>query len=151
MVFYQIPIISIKVFVYENDSGRDQTLPLVTKAPREKCPYLEFFWFVHSRIRTKYGDLLCKSLFMHWKSKAFHVDTNNDSYCWESTLFDKFVKNDLFSTMRKDRSNGLMLFDIHKDLVLDYEIIINLFANKYQRKMLMVYPLEQLMKKQIRY
>ena len=47
--------------------------------------------------------------------------------------------------MRKDRSNGLMLFDIHKDLVLDYEIIINLFANKYQRKMLMVHPLEQLM------
>ena len=57
----------------------------------------------------------------------------------------KFVKNDLFSTMRKDRSNGLMLFDIHKDLVLDYEIIINLFANKYQRKMLMVHLLEQLM------
>ena len=24
---------------------------------RKKCPYLEFFWYVFSRIRTKYEDL----------------------------------------------------------------------------------------------
>ena len=26
---------------------------------REKCPYLQFFWFVFSRIRTEYGEILC--------------------------------------------------------------------------------------------
>ena len=27
----------------------------------KKCPYLEVFWYVFSRIRTEYGDLLYKS------------------------------------------------------------------------------------------
>ena len=26
---------------------------------REKCPYLPFFWFVFSRIRTEYREILC--------------------------------------------------------------------------------------------
>ena len=30
---------------------------------RKKCPYLEFFWYVFSRIRTKYGDLQRKSTY----------------------------------------------------------------------------------------
>ena len=28
---------------------------------RENCPYSEFFWSAFSRIRTEYGNLLCKS------------------------------------------------------------------------------------------
>ena len=28
-----------------------------TYALREKCPYLEYFWSVFSRIRTKYGEI----------------------------------------------------------------------------------------------
>ena len=27
------------------------------QTPREKCPYLELFWSVFSRIRTKYGEM----------------------------------------------------------------------------------------------
>ena len=28
---------------------------------RKKCPYLELFWSVFSRIRTEYGEILCIS------------------------------------------------------------------------------------------
>ena len=28
---------------------------------REKCPYSELFWSAFSRIRTKYGEILCIS------------------------------------------------------------------------------------------
>ena len=30
------------------------------KAPQKKCPCLEFFWFIFSRIQTEHRDLLCK-------------------------------------------------------------------------------------------
>ena len=30
----------------------------MTISLREKCPYLEFFWPVFSRIRTEYGEIL---------------------------------------------------------------------------------------------
>ena len=35
---------------------------------REKCPYLEFFWYVFSRIRTEYGPekLGIRTLFTQW-------------------------------------------------------------------------------------
>ena len=60
----------------------------------------------------------------------------------KARLLLKFVKNDLRLTMRENRLNGLMLLYIHKDIVLDYETIINHFANKHQREMLLVNPLE---------
>ena len=42
----------------------------------EKCPYSELFWSVFSRIRTEYGDLLCKppySVQMQEKTGTFHA------------------------------------------------------------------------------
>ena len=41
----------------------------------------------------------------------------------------KFVKNDFCSTMTEDRLNGPILFYIHKNIILEYEIITNDFAN----------------------
>ena len=60
----------------------------------------------------------------------------------KARLLLKFVKNDFRLTMRKDRLNGLMLLYIHKDIVLEYETLINHFANKYQREILLVNLLE---------
>ena len=60
----------------------------------------------------------------------------------KARLLLKFVKNDFRLTMREDRLNGLMLLYIHKDIVLEYETLINHFANKYQREILLVNPLE---------
>ena len=34
---------------------------LPEKTPREKCPYLVFFWSVFSGISTKYREILCIS------------------------------------------------------------------------------------------
>ena len=30
---------------------------LTIRSLREKCPYLELFWFIFSRIRTEYGEI----------------------------------------------------------------------------------------------
>ena len=60
----------------------------------------------------------------------------------KARLLLKFVKNDFRLTMREDRLNGLMLLYIHKDIVLEYETLINHFANKYQREILLVNLLE---------
>lgn len=46
--------------------------------------------------------------------------------------------------MAEDCLNDLMLLFIHKNIVLDYEAIINDFANKRPRKKLLVNPLEWL-------
>ena len=53
----------------------------------------------------------------------------------------KFVKNDLRSTMSEDRMKALMLLYIHKDLSLNYDQVIDDFARRNPRKMLLVYRL----------
>ena len=50
----------------------------------------------------------------------------------------KFVNNDLCFTMSEDRMNALMLLRIHQDLCLDYDQIIDNFARRNCRKMLLV-------------
>ena len=54
----------------------------------------------------------------------------------------KFVKNDPRSTMLEGRMNALMLFHIHNDLCLNYDQVIDEFARRSPRKMLLVNPLE---------
>ena len=53
----------------------------------------------------------------------------------------KFVKNYLPSTMSEDRMNALMLLYIHEDLSLNYDQVIDDFARRNPRKMLLVNPL----------
>ena len=53
----------------------------------------------------------------------------------------KYVKTALRSTMGQERLNSLLLLFIHKDIPLDYEVIINSFASKHPRKMLLSNPL----------
>ena len=54
----------------------------------------------------------------------------------------KFVKNDLRSSMSEDRMNAFMLLYIHKDLSLSFDQIIDDFARRNPRKMLLVNRLE---------
>ena len=50
----------------------------------------------------------------------------------------KLVKNDLHSTMPEDGMNAVMLLYIHKDLSLNYDQVIDNFARRNPRKMLLV-------------
>ena len=49
----------------------------------------------------------------------------------------KFIKSDR-STMGQDRLNALLLLYVHKDIVLDYEAVIDLYASRYPRRMVLV-------------
>ena len=53
----------------------------------------------------------------------------------------KFIKSDRRSTMGQDRLNALLLLYVHKDIVLDYEAVIDLYASRYPRRMVLVNPL----------
>ena len=53
----------------------------------------------------------------------------------------KFVKNDQRSTMSEDGMNALMLLYIHKDLSLNCDEVIDDFARRNPRIMLLVNPL----------
>lgn len=53
----------------------------------------------------------------------------------------KFIKNPHRSTMGQSRFNALMLLFIHRDIKLDIEEIVNIYARKYPRRMLLIDPL----------
>lgn len=53
----------------------------------------------------------------------------------------KLVKTKLRSTMLNDRLNALILLEVHKDITLNYDIILNDFASKYPRRMVLLRPL----------
>ena len=50
----------------------------------------------------------------------------------------KYMKNRLRSTMGEDRFNSLLLLYVHKDIELDIDNIIDRFATKNPRKMLLI-------------
>ena len=56
-----------------------------------------------------------------------------------STL--RFVKTAFRSTMGEDRFNALMLMNVHRDIDLDPEAIIDKYAMKHPRRMLLLNPL----------
>ena len=53
----------------------------------------------------------------------------------------KFVKTVHRHTMSQDRFNALVLLFVHRDIALDYNKIINMFANRHPRRMLLLDPL----------
>ena len=54
-----------------------------------------------------------------------------------------FIKTDYRSTMSEDRFNTLVLLCGHWDIKLDYNHIIQIFANKCPRRLLLINPLLQ--------
>ena len=55
----------------------------------------------------------------------------------------KLIKNPRRSTMGQGRFNSLALLYIHRDIQLDYDRIIDAFAAKRPRRMLMTNPLTE--------
>ena len=55
----------------------------------------------------------------------------------------KFIKTPLRSTMGADRFNALVLLFVHKDLPLDYSAVIDRFASRNHRRMLLVNPMSE--------
>ena len=53
----------------------------------------------------------------------------------------KFIKTDRRSTMTNPRMNALLALFVHKDIKLNYDIIVTKFSNKCQRRMQLSDPL----------
>ena len=51
------------------------------------------------------------------------------------------LRTDFQSMMGEERLNALSLVYIHRDIFLDYDKIINIYASKYPRRMLLINPL----------
>ena len=55
----------------------------------------------------------------------------------------QIVKTNLQSTMGQQRLNALVLLYIHKDIQINYPKIIDIYANRYPRRMLFKNPLAE--------
>lgn len=53
----------------------------------------------------------------------------------------KLIKNKLRSTMENERLNALVLLYVHKSIKLDYDIIIDMYARRNTRRMMLCNPL----------
>ena len=55
----------------------------------------------------------------------------------------RYVKTDFRSTMSEDRFNALLLLHVHNDIKLDYKKIIDMYAMRYPRRMVLKNPLTE--------
>lgn len=55
----------------------------------------------------------------------------------------KRIKTNLRSTMGEDRLNALLLLHVHRDIDLDYDKIINMYATRHTRRMMLINPLAE--------
>ena len=53
------------------------------------------------------------------------------------------LRTDLQSKMGKERLNALSLVYTHRDIFLDYDKIIDIYASKYSRRMLLINRLSE--------
>ena len=53
----------------------------------------------------------------------------------------KFIKNSLRSIMAKDRVNALVLLFVHKNMEQNTDKVIDMYARKHHRRMLLLNPL----------
>jgi hypothetical protein len=52
----------------------------------------------------------------------------------------KLIKNGMRSTMGEDQLNALLLLYVHRDIKLDYDQIIDDYARRTPRKMVLMNP-----------
>ena len=53
----------------------------------------------------------------------------------------KYIKNKLRSTTGQDRFNALILMFVHKDIAIDVDAVVQMYATQHPRKMLLINPL----------
>ena len=61
-------------------------------------------------------------------------DRKKSKFCFTTSM------NRLLSIMGEERLNALSLVCIHQDIFLDYDKIIDIYAFKYQRRLLFINP-----------
>ena len=54
------------------------------------------------------------------------------------------LRTDFPSMMAEEHFNALLLVCIHRDIFLDYDKIIDIYAPKYPRRMLLINPLSEI-------
>ena len=64
------------------------------------------------------------------------VKENPDRKKANSTL--QHLRTDFQSTMGEERLNALSLVYIHRDIFFDYDKIIDIYASKYPKRMLLI-------------
>ena len=74
----------------------------------------------------------------------------NRKYLWKKTQIEKKansavqqLRTNFRSMMGEERLNTLSLACIHRDIFLDYYKIIDIYASKYPRRMLLINPLSE--------
>ena len=83
----------VNLFLHYNSLStmHPKILSLVTTSVREKCPYLEFFWYVFSCIRTEYRIIRSISPYSVWMRE--NTDQKNSEYGHFSRSAYLFVTN----------------------------------------------------------
>ena len=66
---------------------------------------------------------------------------NPDRKKANSTL--QHLRTDFRSMMGEERLNALSLVCIHRDIFLDYDKIINIYASKYPKRMPLINPVSE--------
>ena len=66
---------------------------------------------------------------------------NPDRKKANSTL--QHLRTDFRNMMGEERLNALSFLYIHRDIFLDYDKIIDIYASKYPRRMLLINPLSE--------
>ena len=71
-------------------------------------------------------------------------------YSWKKNQIKKkansalqHLKTDFWSMMVEERYNSLLLVCIHQDIFFDYDKIIDVYAFRYPRRMLLIYSLSE--------
>ena len=110
------------------------------RGPRPPLLSENFFSFVNNICRMVLRALLLKIYFLRplmiapITSATVHVEHSSSSL--------RLVKSGFRSTMREDRLNALLLLFVHKDIALDYDVIIDDDAKCNQRRMTFINPLQ---------
>lgn len=98
------------------------------------------------KIRTNCKDQKLKPLPQYAHNSAAPVGhTCNKRNFWRKQTSLRFVKSAYRSTMREDRLNALLLpfIIIRKNISLDYNIVVDQYAKRNQRRMTFINPLRR--------
>ena len=100
------------------------------------CPGI-FFSFVNNVCRMVLRALLLKIYFL----RPLMIAPTTSATVEHSSSSLRLVKIGFRSTMREDHLNALLLLFVHKDIALDYDVVIDDDAKCNQRRMAFTNPL----------
>ena len=94
--------------------------------------------YVLQDVKTDSQCMWMKSILnLSWRRSLLY---RNQSIVLQNKWMDWFLYD---KNLRHERVNALLLACIHWDIFLDYDKIIDIYASKYQRRMLLINPLSK--------